>query len=105
MKLRRVNIVGFRGARFPLEIDFTSNQRSIAVFGENAAGKSTITDAIEWFITNRVQHLWREDCKEDALRNVLIDTQDVSEVMIEFSDHTTNAKHVDSTLFVSNTSY
>jgi ABC-type antimicrobial peptide transport system ATPase subunit len=67
IKLRRLDLVGFRGARFPLSLDFTLQHRSLSVFGENASGKSTLTDGLEWFITGRVDHLWREDCKEDAL--------------------------------------
>ena len=86
IRLRKLNIRGFRGARFDLPLDFTNAYRSVAIFGENATGKSTITDALEWFLLDRVEHLWREDCKEKALRNVLIDDKDSSEVLIEFSD-------------------
>src|SRR5262245_54519517 len=85
VKLRAIAIAGFRGARYPLAIDLTGSYRSIAIFGKNASGKSTISDAIEWFFTDRVNHLWKEDCKEGALRNVhLLDTQD-SIVHLEFS--------------------
>ena len=71
-RLRKLNIRGFRGSRFDLPLEFTKDYRSVAIFGENAAGKSTITDALEWFLLGRVDHLWREDCKEELLRNVLI---------------------------------
>jgi len=74
----------FRGARFDLPLDFSKDNKSVAIFGENAAGKSTITDALEWFLHNRVDHLWREDCKEDALRHVLTDVGDASVVEIRF---------------------
>ncbi|CAN1724750.1 AAA family ATPase [Hyphomicrobium sp. 1Nfss2.1] len=77
-KLRRIQISAFRGARFPLTVDFGSKTRSLAVFGENASGKSTITDAIEWFIQDQVGHLWREDCKQEALRHVLAGTNDAT---------------------------
>jgi recombinational DNA repair ATPase RecF len=90
IRLRKLNIRGFRGARFHLPLDFTKAYRSVAIFGENATGKSTITDALEWFLLDRVEHLWREDCKEKALRNVLIDDKDSSEVSIEFSDPALN---------------
>jgi len=53
-KLRKLSVSGFRGARFALPLDFTNKSRSLAIFGENAAGKSTITDALEWFLTDRV---------------------------------------------------
>jgi DNA repair exonuclease SbcCD ATPase subunit len=102
MKIRKIFIKGFRGARFALSLDFTSAHRSMSVFGENASGKSTITDAIEWFITDKVGHLWREDCKEDSLRNVLIDDSEHSEVTVEFSDRTANTKRLTHGLSVLN---
>ena len=78
-KIRRLRVAGFRGARFDLPVDLTKEHRSIAFYGENASGKSTLTDALEWFINNRVQHLWREGCKQDALRHVLCDDDEPSQ--------------------------
>ena len=86
-KIRRLCVSGFRGARFDLPVDFTKDHRSIAFYGENASGKSTLTDALEWFINNRVQHLWREGCKQDALRHILCDDDDPSQVEVHFSDN------------------
>lgn len=83
-KLRHLKISAFRGARFPLELDFGKKTKSLAIFGENASGKSTITDAIEWFVEDRVAHLWREDCKEEALRHVLASDDDACEVAVQF---------------------
>ena len=86
VRLRKIEIVGFRGARFPLSVDFGKSNASMVVFGENAAGKSSITDAVEWFFSDRIEHLWKEDCKEGALRNVRLDDSDNATVSIEFSD-------------------
>jgi hypothetical protein len=84
---------------FALPLDFTSKSRSLAIFGENAAGKSTITDALEWFLTDRVGHLWREDCKQEALRHVLIAEGDDSTVAVEFiGDSLTGEKRLSSAL-------
>lgn len=58
----------------------------MALFGENAAGKSTITDGAEWFFTDKVTHLWREDCKASALRNALLPTGEKSMVRLSFSN-------------------
>ena len=104
IKIRRLLVAGFRGARAALPLDFTSEHRSLAVFGENAAGKSTITDAIEWFINGRVRHLWREDCKEASLRNVLLGPADPSEVTIEFNDSSTGTKKLNPDLSVNDRS-
>lgn len=83
-KLRHVKIAAFRGARFELPLDFGKNNKSLAIFGENAAGKSTITDALEWFIHDRVGHLWREDCRQEALRHVLAKDEDDCRVEVRF---------------------
>jgi len=64
----------------------------MAIFGENAAGKSSLSDAIEWFYYDRVEHLWRENCKESALRNTLIGEKISSTVSLEFSKATLNCK-------------
>ena len=47
IKLRKLTLKGFRGARFDLPLDFTKDCRSLSIFGENASGKSTVTDALE----------------------------------------------------------
>jgi RecF/RecN/SMC N terminal domain len=86
IRLRTIDITGFRGARFTLPLDFTKNYRSMAIYGENAHGKSTITDAVEWFLTKRVDHLWREDCREHALRHVKLRDTDDATVSVELSD-------------------
>ena len=83
-KLRSLKIAAFRGARFDLKLDFKNKNRSLAIFGENAAGKSTITDALEWFIHDRVGHLWREDCRQEALRHVLANDDDDCRVEVRF---------------------
>ncbi len=90
--LRKLEIAGFRGAIQALPVDLSSACRSIAIFGENAAGKSSLTDAIEWFYTDSVAHLWKENCKEDALRNTLIDHKVSSTVALEFSSAALNCK-------------
>ncbi|MBK5924777.1 hypothetical protein CCR90_13565 [Rhodovulum sulfidophilum] len=83
-KLRSLRVTGFRGARFELSLDFTKKYRSVAIHGENASGKSTITDALEWFIRDRITHLWKEDCKLDALRHVKCEHDDASLVEVAF---------------------
>lgn len=83
-KLRHIKAEAFRGARFELPIDFGKDHKSVAIYGENAAGKSTVTDALEWFIHDRVEHLWREDCKQEALRHVLAAEGDDCRVTVRF---------------------
>lgn len=93
-KIKVLELVGFRGARHPLHLDLTKDSRSVAVFGDNGSGKSTITDAVEWFFTGRVDHLWREDCQAQALRNVNLMDGDSSSVSVEFADGPPAAKRI-----------
>ena len=85
-KLKKIKIEGFRGARFPLELDFTKNAKSTGIYGDNGGGKSTITDGIEWFYTDRVDHVWKEDCKQECLRNTRFPDDKDAVVKMEFSD-------------------
>ena len=59
MKINVINIKGFRGIKEELSLKLKSN--SILLFGENGSGKSCITDAIEFFYNNSVEHLSIEE--------------------------------------------
>ena len=60
--IEKITISGFRGILHPMELDFTKgdNIKSIVLYGRNGTGKSSITDACEWFHTENVSHLRRE---------------------------------------------
>jgi hypothetical protein len=83
--LRAIEIYGFRGVSGKLTVPL--NGRSLAVYADNAVGKSSIADAVEWFYTDRVDHLWKENCKESALRNALLSETEESSVSLQFSDN------------------
>jgi hypothetical protein len=48
---------------------------------------------LEWFLLDKIEHLWREDCNEAALRNVLLGDKDSSVVSLEFSDADLNSSN------------
>lgn len=54
-KINTISIKGIRGVKNVLDLPL--NGRSIVLYGDNGTGKSSISDAIEWFYTNRVEHL------------------------------------------------
>ncbi len=83
-RLRAIQIAGFRGVLKGLTVNLAG--QSLAIYGENASGKSSIADAIEWFYTDRVAHLWKENCKEAALRNTLLPDTASSSVSLVFTD-------------------
>jgi hypothetical protein len=60
--IEQITIRGFRGILAPLSLDFTKGKTptSMVIYGRNGTGKSSITDAWEWFHTEKIEHLARE---------------------------------------------
>jgi DNA repair exonuclease SbcCD ATPase subunit len=67
-KIVRVEIDAFRGVpgHFDLELP---DGLSLIVYGDNATGKSTVVDAIEWYFTGRVDFLAHEG-RDHAIRHL-----------------------------------
>lgn len=83
MKLKQIDIKGIRGVKE--SISLVLNGKSIVLYGDNGMGKSSISDAIEWFYTNKVAHLSGTEIDlKDALRNASVEEDIVSEVAINF---------------------
>jgi hypothetical protein len=66
--VRTIEIAGFRGVRAPLTLSFVKggSTQSMVILGRNGHGKSSITDAWEWFHTGNIARLNREDAKHSA---------------------------------------
>ncbi len=62
LKIKKITIENFRGVKTPFEIDFTkSGDSSVAIYGRNGTGKSSIVDAWEWINNDfKIAHLNRE---------------------------------------------
>lgn len=83
IKIKNISIKGIRGAKESLELPL--NGRSVLLYGDNGTGKSSISDALEWFYTNRVSHLSSGEIDlKDALRNATLTDEDVSEVSVSY---------------------
>lgn len=67
-RLAGITARAFRGVRDEWVVEFKDN-RSTVILGPNATGKSTITDAVEWFFTGGLRHLAREG-REQAIRHI-----------------------------------
>lgn len=67
-EINRITIAGFRGIRGVLNLNFQkgNSTRSMVIYGRNGTGKSSITDAWEWFHTERIEHLRREGARESS---------------------------------------
>lgn len=57
-----IEIFGFRGILAPFSLPFRKGEtcRSMVVYGANGTGKSSLTDALEWLQSGRIQRLGRE---------------------------------------------
>lgn len=100
-KIKSTNIRGIRGIKDPLPLNL--NNRSILIFGENGSGKSSLTDAIEWYYSDGVEHLISKETGatkgRGSLRNLFIPDNEDAFVNIQYSNNKLNAtKTIDSTL-------
>ncbi|MGB3906495.1 MAG: AAA family ATPase [Anaerolineae bacterium] len=66
--IRQMEIGGFRAILSPLPLQFVKEDstRSMIIHGRNGTGKSSITDAWEWFHTEKIAHLAREGAGRSA---------------------------------------
>ena len=93
-KIKSINISGIRGVKEPLSLNLES--KSILIFGENGSGKSSLTDAIEWYYSDGVKHLVSGETSSTkgrgALRNLFIPDSEEAFINIQYSDNKLNAK-------------
>lgn len=84
LKIKNLKIKGIRGAKDTLELAL--NGKSILLYGDNGTGKSSLSDAIEWFYTDKVSHLSSKEIDlKDAIRNATLSDLDASEVTISYT--------------------
>jgi hypothetical protein len=93
IKLNKCDIHGLRGVRKSLTVPLDS-AKSLLIYGDNGTGKSSISDSVEWFYFDKVDHLSTEEIGRkgiDALRNKLLpDTEDAF-IEIAYTDTKLNA--------------
>lgn len=86
-KIKSINITGIRGVRERLNL--FPDSKSLLIYGDNGTGKSSITDAVEWFYNNSIEHLKSEEVGgkgKNALRNVFLHPSDEAKIEIHYSD-------------------
>jgi len=94
--IKSISITGIRGIRdeFHLNLD----KKSILIYGENGTGKSSITDAIEWFYKDKIEHLSGSEVgTKNALRNIFLPSTEDGKVEIRYSN-----KNLDNEKTISN---
>ena len=92
VRISNISINGFRGANKEICFDCESNGKNLVLFGYNGDGKTTISDAIEWFFTDRIHYLQREGCGREDYFNKYIPINENGEVEICFDDDTYNCR-------------
>ncbi len=70
----------FRGVPAEMTVDFGKGE-SLAVYGDNGTGKSTIADALEWYFTGEIELLSHEG-RQHAVRYVGDDDTGVTSVEV-----------------------
>jgi hypothetical protein len=86
-KIKSINITGIRGIREGLNL--SPDKKSLLIYGDNGTGKSSITDALEWFYNDSIEHLTGEEVGgkgKNALRNVFLNPSDEAKIEIKYSN-------------------
>lgn len=93
IKIKNITLQGFRGAKDKFFVNFESPVRSLLVYGDNGTGKSTISDGIEWFFFDKINHLSSQEiAKHEGIRNKELKKEDSCYVEINFLDSSLNAQ-------------
>ena len=88
-KIKNISISGIRGIKSTITLPL--NEKSILLYGDNGSGKSSISDAIEWFYSDKVAHLAGSEIDlKEALRNSFLNDTDTSAIAIDFSRSSLN---------------
>lgn len=99
-KIKSINITGIRGVREGLSL--TLDKKSMLLYGDNGTGKSSITDALEWYYKDSIEHLTGEEVGgkgKNALRNVFLNPNDEAKIDIQYSNKLIdNEKSIDNQL-------
>jgi energy-coupling factor transporter ATP-binding protein EcfA2 len=91
-KIKNLSIKGLRGIK--KEISFPLDGKSILLYGENGSGKSSFTDALEWFYYDKIEHLSSEEIGRkgiEGLRNIHMDDTEDGSIKIDYSDSKFNS--------------
>lgn len=89
-KIKSISITGIRGIKDSITLPL--NEKSVLLYGDNGTGKSSISDAIEWFYTDKVSHLSGSEIDlKDALRNSYQKDSDTASIAISYNRNVIDA--------------
>jgi len=88
LKINKIELSWFRGAAEQAVLD--TNGKSVVVYGDNASGKSSFVDSVEYIISNgKIHHLRHEYSDRDyrnCIRNTVTPDEITSYACIHFDD-------------------
>src|SRR3546814_480573 len=91
IKIKQLSISGLRGVQELFALDL--GEKSILLYGDNGTGKSSISDALEWYYTDAVSHLSSAEIDlKGALRNAYVPEEDESAIKIKYSRAAINSE-------------
>ncbi|MGM9477022.1 AAA family ATPase [Pedobacter sp. GSP4] len=91
IKIKQLHISGLRGVQEQFALNL--GEKSILLYGDNGTGKSSISDALEWYYTDAVSHLGSQEIDlKDALRNAYLSGEKESSIKINYSKPVINAE-------------
>lgn len=84
VKIKNISITAFRGIQEAISLEL--NERSVVIYGDNGTGKSSIADALEFFLYKKVGHLSGIEIDlREALRNQYSKNDIPTSVNIDFN--------------------
>ncbi len=89
-KIIKISISGIRGVKDSLELPLDG--KPLLVYGENGSGKSSISDSLEWFYMDNIEHLSGQEIGKESIRNIFLPDDENSFVEILFSNKKLDTK-------------
>jgi len=94
IKIKKLSILNFRGAKDLLDLNLGSDCKSCAIFGNNAEGKSTFTHSLEWFFKDKIAWLRGEGISEEDIVNLAASEEDDTSVSIVLNKSELNSTKI-----------
>lgn len=87
VKINSISIQGLRGVRYNFDLDLKGG--SALLYGDNGSGKSSLTDALEWFYYDKINHLSGEEIGRkgyEAMRNIFLDETEIGSLDLKLTN-------------------